>query len=65
MVIYQNTAHELLACVLEDDMYYGVVERFSLVRSLTACGKKWRPIGNIQMVLAKDLTLASMDFSVS
>ena len=65
MVIYQNTAYELLACVLEDDMYYGVVERFSLVRSYTAFGKKWRATGNIQMVLAKDLTLASMGFSVS
>lgn len=62
IVIYQNTAYELLACALENDTYYGVIERFSLVRLFTRFGKKWRGTGNGQMVLAKDLMLASMGY---
>jgi len=60
VVLYQNAAGELCACALEAGMYYGVVDMFDHVQSITRFGHKWQSVGNIKLIPARDLTLAIM-----
>jgi hypothetical protein len=63
MVLHQNAAGELRACALEGGIYYGVVEMFAHMQSITRFGHKWRSVGNIKLIPARDLTLAIMGAS--
>jgi hypothetical protein len=65
MVMYQDEACELLACAFDDGYYYGIVEVFSLQRSLSRFGAKWRRSGRVKVASTRDMVLAIMGYGVA